>query len=299
MPIIYRPARAQDLERANELVVRSINDLAQRHGFGAMAAVRAPYFSMFSLNDDPDGLWVAEDAGDILGFAFSWACDDLWFLAQLFVSPGDQGRGVGQTLLKLTLEHAQKTKAANRALITFSFNSVSQGLYIRHGLFPRLPIYNLSVGRDVLMSRLRGAQLRCVPLEAASGHLQSLAGIDAATLGVSREKHHRYLIDDSATRGVLLYAGDDCAGYAYVADGHIGPLAVTQRANLGAAFTTALNLAAEIGSSQVSAFIPGTNAEAMSLAVEHGMRITSPMVLMSTHEFGEWTRYLPRNPGFM
>jgi hypothetical protein len=26
---------------------------------------------------------------------------------------------------------------------------------------------------------------------------------------------------------------------------------------------------------------------------------TIPMVLMSTNDFGNWTRYLPRNPGFM
>ena len=107
MPLLYRPARAQDLQRAGELVVSSINDLCERHGFGPMAAVRPPDFSAFSLRDDPDGLWVAEDGGEILGFAFSWVCGDLWFLAQLFVSPGQQGRGIGQELLRRTLEHAQ------------------------------------------------------------------------------------------------------------------------------------------------------------------------------------------------
>jgi hypothetical protein len=42
--------------------------------------VRPPAFSRFSLSDDPEGLWVAEDDGEILGFAFSWLCGDLWFL---------------------------------------------------------------------------------------------------------------------------------------------------------------------------------------------------------------------------
>ena len=50
-----------------------------------------------------------------------------------------------------------------------------------------------------------------------------VAEIDARVLGVSREKHHRYLINDPVTRGVCLYAGDDCVGYAYVSsNGHIG-----------------------------------------------------------------------------
>jgi ribosomal protein S18 acetylase RimI-like enzyme len=298
MPIVYRPARADELQRAQELVVHSINDLTVRHGFAPMATVRLPHFQMFSLKDDPDGLWMAEDAGQILGFAFSWVCGDLWFLAELFVSPGHQGRGIGNELLKRTLDHAQKTGAVHKALITFTFNTASQGLYIRHGLFPRLPIYLVNVEREVLMGRLQGAQMRSTPVEDAASHLRSLEEIDAQSFGVSREKHHRYLIKDGTTRGLLLHAGDDCVGYAYVKDGHIGPLAVTQPSAMAGAFRTALNLAAESGSSQVSAFLPGTS-DALSIAVEHGMRITFPMVLMSTHDFGDWTRYLPRNPGFM
>lgn len=111
-----------------QLVVASINDLTQRHGFGPMAAPHPPNFQLFSLKDDPDGLWVAEEANEILGFAWSWVCGDLWFLAQLFVSPGHQGRSIGNELLKRTLEHAQKSNVTNRALITFTFNTVSQGL---------------------------------------------------------------------------------------------------------------------------------------------------------------------------
>ena len=54
MSIMYRPAGAQDLERADRLVVASINDLTERHGFGSMATASPPNFQLFSLNDDPD-----------------------------------------------------------------------------------------------------------------------------------------------------------------------------------------------------------------------------------------------------
>src|SRR3979490_902276 len=171
MPITYRPAREADLERSDRLVVASINDLTQRHGFGPMAASRPPNFQLFSLKDDAGGLWVAEEADEILGFAWSWACGDLWFLAQLFVSPGHQGSGIGNELLKRTFEHAQKSGAANKALITFSSNTVSQGLYIRHGLFPRFPIYNFSVARERLIGRLPGPQFRPVRLEETAPHM--------------------------------------------------------------------------------------------------------------------------------
>src|SRR6185295_13491191 len=85
MSIVYRPARAEELPATQELIVRSINDLTERHGFGPMASMRAPDFQLFSWKDDPAGLWTAEQDGTIVGSAFSWVCGDLWFLAELFI----------------------------------------------------------------------------------------------------------------------------------------------------------------------------------------------------------------------
>jgi ribosomal protein S18 acetylase RimI-like enzyme len=300
MPLLYRTARSDELERAQALVVTGINDLTTRHGFGPIANVRPPLFQAFSLRDDPGALWVAEENSDLLGFAFSWVCGDRWFLAELFVAPGHQGRGIGNELLQRTLQHAQKAGAANKALITFSFNTVSQGLYIRHGMFPRTPVYNLGVARDVLLGRLQGEQLRAEPLENSASHLEALTQIDARALGLSRDKHHKFLLADNAMKGALLFEGRTLAGYAYVAStGHIGPLAVMMPGAAGAAFRTALRLAANLGAPQVSAFVPGTAEAALSIAIESGMRIGFPMLLMSSHDFGDWRSYLPRNPGFM
>src|SRR5262245_58759365 len=171
MSVVYRPARIEDLQRSAELVVCSMNELCDRHGFGPIATMRPPAFSLFSLRDDPDGLWVAEDDGEILGFGFSWVCGDLWFLAQLFVLPGQQGRGIGQGLLHRAFQLAVSAKAATKALITFAFNGVSQGLYIRHGLLPRCPIYNVEISREALMKSLPEGELRCVPLDDTLSHL--------------------------------------------------------------------------------------------------------------------------------
>jgi hypothetical protein len=265
-----------------------------------MATLRPPEFQLFSLRDDPDGLWLAEADGEILGFAFSWVCGDLWFLAELFVAPGQQGRGIGKELLARTFEHARKAGATNKALITFTFNVVSQGLYIRHGLFPRFPIYFFSIERDALTQRLQGEKLRWTYIEDTASDLNRLREIDSGVLGISRERHHRYLLNDGTMRGYFFHAQGDCIGYAYVsATGHVGPLAVVRPTAMGVAFTTALNLAAGSGASQVSAFLPGANETALGTAAERGMRITFPMVLVSNRNFGDWTRYLPRNPGFM
>jgi ribosomal protein S18 acetylase RimI-like enzyme len=300
MVIAYRPAKAHDLEAAEALVIASINDLTQRHGFGPMASARPPSFQLFSLKDDPNGLWIAEEDDKIVGFAWNWVCGSLWFLAQLFVAPAQQGRGIGNELIQRSFEHARKAGATNKALITFTFNRVSQGLYIRHGLFPKMPIYFFGGARERVATGLKDVGLRAVPISDTPEHDTILATIDAGSVGSSRSKHHRYLRNDSVATGVLLFDGGECIGYAYISsDGHIGPIAVTRTDVLGDAFATALKVASDCGSSKISAFIPGTADAALTLAIANGMQISFPMVLMANRAFGDWTRYLPRNPGYM
>jgi hypothetical protein len=163
-----------------------------------------------------------------------------------------------------------------------------------------MPIYFLGAARERVMAGLPNAPLRSVAIEDTAAHMKSLVEIDRHAVGIVREKHHRYLQNDPATKGVMLCAGSEFVGYAYIgAEGHIGPLAVTQAEFLDDAFTTALKLGVDGGSEQLSAFVPGTCNSALSLAVKHEMRITFPMLLMASPGFGNWTQYLPRNPGFM
>lgn len=299
MTIVVRPARADELAHAEELVVRSINDLTTRHGFGPIATSRPPEFQAFCLRDDPRGVWMAEDDGEIAGFALSWVCGHLWFLAELFVAPGRQGQGIGNELLDRTLQHASEAGATQKSLITFAFNVVSQGLYTRHGLLPRVPIHLCSAGRESLAQRERGHTFRTRPIRTTASDFEMLQRLDIAALGVSREKHHRYLLDDRTTQGVFFEDAGECVGYAYVAaTGHIGPLAVAHAHAMPAAFRTALAIAAAGEGRQVSAFVSGPS-DALAIAAGQGMRFTLPMVLMSSQDGGDWTRYLPRNPGFM
>lgn len=300
MSVTLRSARADELQHAQELIVGSINDLTERHGFGAMASVRSAAFQLFSFHEDPGGFWIAEDGGEIVGTAFSWVCGDLWFLAELFIAPRMQGGGIGRQLLRRALRHADQAGAKTRALITFTFNTVSQGLYMRHGMFPRLPVYMFNADRAALANCGAQARLEFRKADASQSQIALLAALDASALGVSREKHHKFLLSDPAMNGFIVYEGGDCIGYAYVAStGHIGPLAVTKHDAMAPALSTALRIAADGASEQISAFLPGHCEAALAIAAEHRMRIAFPMVLVSDREFGDWKRYLPRNPGFM
>jgi GNAT superfamily N-acetyltransferase len=300
MSVMFRPARVDELQRIQELIAGTINDLTEQHGFGTMASVRPPAFQLFSFNEDARGFWVAEDKGEIVGSAFSWACGDLWFLAELFIAPRMQGSGIGGELLRRTFRHADQAGAKTRALITFTFNTVSQGLYIRHGMYPRLPVSMFNADRKALPNTGSDTRLKFRRAVASGSDIAMLAALDTSALSASREKHHRFLLNDPAMKGFLLSEGDDCIGYAYVAStGHIGPLAVTRRDAMAPALRTALRIAAEGPSDRISAFLPGSCEAALDVAIEHRMRMTFPMVLVSDREFGDWRRYLPRNPGFM
>jgi ribosomal protein S18 acetylase RimI-like enzyme len=299
MAIVCRPARIDDLMRADEIVVASINELTERRGFGKIASSHPPNFQAFSLRDDTEGLWVAEDDGEVIGFAWSWVCGELWFLAQLFVAPDRQSDGIGNELISKTFAHAEMRGASIKALITFTFNNVSQGLYIRHGLFPRFPIYMVSAPRDRLAPLVAEPPLRLESLTAQTAGFDELALIDVSAVGVSREKHHRYLLGDGTTSGFTIHAGSECVGYVYISGGHIGPLAVRRPDLVGPAFASALSLAARGNSPNISAFVPAASEPALKAAMNHGMRITLPMLLMSNRQFGDWASYLPRNAGFM
>ena len=57
------------------------------------------------LSTDPEGSWVAEDEGIVVGMSQSFVREDYWVLSQLGTLPGRQGRGVGRELLRLALTH--------------------------------------------------------------------------------------------------------------------------------------------------------------------------------------------------
>jgi hypothetical protein len=101
-------------------------------------------------------------------------------------------------------------------------------------------------------------------------------------------------------RGFGLHKNGRQIGYAYISQaGHIGPLAVASADLTSIAFSTALAIAAQGDCENVSCFVPGLNGGLLQGAALQGLRITFPMLVMSTDDLGSWPCYMPRNPGFM
>jgi GNAT superfamily N-acetyltransferase len=261
---------------------------------GARAVTAQGGCTWRDLDHEAHALGLATTVG------FSWICDHFWFLAQLFVEPNIQHKGLGRALLGKALEQSEACNATNRALITFAYSPFSTGLYAQHGVFPQIPLYRMSGPSHVINSRLGSSDCTCLAIELAAPSIKVLGQIDQDVLGFRRDKHHSFSMQSHAARALLIRRAGRDIGYAYIAsDGHIGPIALVDASAGAKAVTAVLKRAVDMGTEQVSMIVPGPAAGCMAAAVAAGMRIGEPLVLLSSRPFGDWRRYLPRDPGYM
>src|SRR2546425_12252803 len=155
--LTYRLARSEDLDRVAAVFSTSIDDLDKKHGFIHEPTPKSPPNPQlaFWLRKDPSAFWVAEDKGRLVGYTFSFLRGSLWFLADLFILPTYQGKGIGKSLIQRTLGSWRGRRIANRALITQAFNRSSVSLYMRFGMLPRQPLYFAASPRESVAKSLR------------------------------------------------------------------------------------------------------------------------------------------------
>lgn len=113
---LVRPMRADDVEVTERVSWESLASAGRRYGFSlgerddariAFARSRVRHL----LSTDPDGAFVAERDGEIVGVTLSIRRGPLWFLSLLTVADAHQAAGVGRVLLDRTLAHAEGSTA--------------------------------------------------------------------------------------------------------------------------------------------------------------------------------------------
>lgn len=130
-----RPMAAGDVDAAEQ--VSSASFAALSAGFGEPAAERSERHVVLQrrlldhlLATDPDGCFVAEDGGRMVGLALAMRRADFWGLSLLNVAPDRQGQGIGRRLLQATLSYGG---ACARGLILSSRDPGAMRLYALAG----------------------------------------------------------------------------------------------------------------------------------------------------------------------
>jgi GNAT superfamily N-acetyltransferase len=164
-PAAYRLARESDLEGCAQLHKAAVDDYQARLAQPAMPDDLLPLRRLLAhlLSTDPDRFWVAtvRDAGggeQLAGFASATVREGLWFLAMLFVRPGIQAAGLGQALMDRAQagrdvdpggpavpgpDDAQGTGIHTWGMCTDAAQPISNALYARRGMVPRIPAWRL------------------------------------------------------------------------------------------------------------------------------------------------------------
>jgi GNAT superfamily N-acetyltransferase len=220
------------------------------------------------LAHDGERAFVAEQDGRIVGFTAAFARGDCWFFSALFVDPEAQSQGIGRRLLELAWGGLYR----RRMTITQAIQPVSTGLYAQRGLLPVTPVLGFA-GRPSL-SRGDGAP------EPSDPTPDALRAIDLAAYGFDRSVDHAFWARTSATARVWLRDERPC-GYSYrrdvVGGSFTGPVAGVDSES------AALALRSELAASrdrETRIEIPGTATALVQVALDAGLRLTDPDLLL-------------------
>jgi ribosomal protein S18 acetylase RimI-like enzyme len=172
------------------------------------------------LGTDPDGSWVAEDGGTVVGMSQSFVREDYWMLSQLGTVPGRQGRGVGRELLRLALSYGDPDSPGT---IQCSRDPKAMALYTSFGFVLHPVVAAWGAMRPGAVARPDDVR-RFEPHEVAERELEVVSGIDRAVRGSARKVDIVAMLAQPGTR--LLLHGDQA--YAVAKDERIVTLGARQ-----------------------------------------------------------------------
>jgi GNAT superfamily N-acetyltransferase len=165
------------------------------------------------LGTDPQGSWVAEDDGIVVGMSQSFVREDYWMLSQLGTLPGRQGVGVGRELLRLALTHGD---ADSPGTIQCSRDPKAMALYTSFGFVLHPVVAAWGAMRPGAVER-PAEVVRYEPDQVTDRELEIVTTIDREVRAAGRRVDIVSMLGQPGNR--LLLLGED--GYAVAKDDRI------------------------------------------------------------------------------
>ncbi|HEU4673012.1 MAG TPA: hypothetical protein VFS32_08945 [Candidatus Limnocylindrales bacterium] len=320
-PPDLRPAEAEDLDACAQVWRDSLADYLVRLNQPDILTDLGPIMRLFRhlLATDPSLFWVATrptaDPADrrppgargerIVGFGSANVRGRAWFLALLFVVPGEQGRGTGARLLDRTLPPGVRPHGGaldggwTFGTATDSAQPISNALYARYGLVPRVPFLHLT-GEVRRPEAFPGLPLTIEPSAfdelAGDGRpvlTAAIEAIDRELLGYTHPEDHGYL--EAEGRVGILYRDREgnALGYGYTSRvGRVGPVAARDASLLPAMLGHLLAAVRPAGA--FSTWVPGAAGGAVAALLDAGLRLESfPALHCWDRPSVDDSRYIP------
>ena len=165
------------------------------------------------LGTDPDGSWVAEDEGNVIGMSQSFVREDYWMLSQLGMLPGRQGRGVGRELLRLALSYGDPHSPGT---IQCSRDPKAMALYTSYGFVLHPVVAAWGAMRPGAVER-PAEVVRHEPEQVTERELEVVTAIDRKVRGSARTVDIVSMLAQPGNR-LLLHADQ---GYGIAKDDRI------------------------------------------------------------------------------
>ncbi|MDA0834011.1 MAG: GNAT family N-acetyltransferase [Planctomycetota bacterium] len=141
--IIIRTYRHDDLEMLRELTIAAFDGASIDQGIereygeinGKTWQWRKGRHVDVDVKRDPDGVFIAEVNGRIVGAISSWRDTEagIGHIPNLLVIPDYQGHGLGRRLIRHVIEHFHKHDLTHAKIETLATNDVGNHLYPKLG----------------------------------------------------------------------------------------------------------------------------------------------------------------------
>jgi GNAT superfamily N-acetyltransferase len=234
------------------------------------------------LSTDPDGAFVAERDGSLIGVAQALRRERLWCLSLLAVAPGAQGAGAGRLLLERALAYAGGTDAG---LIPSSSDPRALRLYGLAG-FSLLPTFEAAGVLDRSALPRTGAEVRA----GGTADLEALAAISRDVRGAPHTSELEYALSAGAR---LVRLGD--RGFAVAAPGRGVWLLVARDDDAAAALLWSALALAETEQPSVR-WITADQQWAVEIVLRAGLRLVPNGALGVIGDPGPLRPFLPSGP---
>jgi len=285
-----RRGSSEDAKSCQTVMWASVTDFAARRGMplegtaevwwasgGAMQSLLAKHAAEW---------WVAEDGGEIIGYARSIEREGLLELTEFFVVPGKQARGVGKALLDRAFP---VTRGEVRSIIATT-DSRALARYYAADTSAQFPMFTL-VGAPKHAEHAVAARVIDVGRDGAF-----VAAIERETLGFARgDDELRFLLEER--EGWIYSRGDAPIAFGFVGARGSGPIATLDPQDMPDVLSHVESRAAALGVVELELQLPGPNERGVRHLLHRGFHI-DPWVnlLMSNRAFGRFDRVVPFGP---